>query len=257
MKGIILGLSLVVLLTLAPSVRAQQQQGMQALAQALRSHDFDRGRDSSMDRAPVQTMLARVDPSTVQELEATSVALLSNPNNANLLFRRGFAAMQASDKNLVMKQGWLHFAAIDLEQSLRLNPNNWAVEHDYAQTCYEVGTPGYSLAITHFTAAIRLNAKSARSYMGRGLTYIMMRDEAHATPDLQQALRIDPSLRAELEQQVQGDYARLRDIAGAQQVLRNMEQLWQVDPTARTADQCSAHGGSVITGRCLVLNPPH
>ncbi len=165
--------------------------------------------------------------------------------------------MQASDNNLVMKQAWLHFAAIDLEQSLRLNPNNWAVQHDYAQTAFEVGTPGYSVAITHFTDAIRLNPKSARSYMGRGLTYIMMHDQAHATPDLQQALIIDPKLRAELEQQVKNDYAALRDIAGAQQVLRNIEQLWQVDPTARTADECSAHGGSVITGRCLVLNPPH
>jgi tetratricopeptide (TPR) repeat protein len=257
MKGIIFGSSLVVLLALAPSVRAQQSQGMEALAQAMRSHDLDRGRDSSMNRIPMQTMLARVNPSTIQELEATSISLQSNPNNADLLFRRGFAAMQASDQNPVMSQGWLHFAAIDLEQSLRLNPNNWAVQHDYAQTAYEVGTPGYPMAITHFTEAIRLNPKSARSYMGRGLTYIMLHDQAHATPDLQQALIIDPNLSTELEQQVRGDYARLRDIAGAQQMLRNMEQLWRVDPTARTADQCSAHGGSVITGRCLVLNPPH
>jgi hypothetical protein len=64
-------------------------------------------------------------------------------------------------------------------------------------------------------------------------------------------------LRAELEQQVKGDYAALRDFAGAQQVLRTIGQLSRVDPTAHTADQCSAHGGSVITGRCLVINPPH
>jgi tetratricopeptide (TPR) repeat protein len=257
MKGIIVVSCLVLLLALAPSARAQQSQGMQALAQAMRSHDFDRGRDSSMDRTPMQTMLARVTPGTIQELEATSIALQSNPNNADLFFRRGFAAMEAADQNPVMRQGWLHFAAIDLEQSLRLNPNNWAVQHDYAQTAYEVGTPGYPIAITHFTAAIRLNPKSARSYLGRADAYIMMHDDTHAIPDLQQALSIDPNLKAELEEHVKNDYEALRDVAGAQQVLRNMAQLWQVDPTARTADQCSAHGGSVVTGRCLVLNPPH
>ncbi len=255
MKGIVSVCSMALLVALAPSAWAQQQPGLQALAQAMRSHDFDRGRDSSMDRTPLRTMLLRVEPRVVRELEVTSVALQSDPKNANLLFRRGFAAMQASDQNPVMGQSWKHFAAIDLEQSLIINPNQWAVEHDYAETCYEVGTPGYPIAITHFTAAIRLNPKSARSYMGRGLTYIMMHDDARAVGDLQQALRIDPSLRAELEQQVQEDYAQLRDIAGAQQTMRTIRNLYHVDPTAHSAGQCSAHGGSVITGQCLVPGP--
>ncbi len=69
MKGIIFGFCLIMLLTLAPGVWAQQQQGLRALARALRSHDFDRGRDSSMDRIPIQTMVARVNRNTIQELE--------------------------------------------------------------------------------------------------------------------------------------------------------------------------------------------
>jgi tetratricopeptide (TPR) repeat protein len=245
---------LLVLLVAGPNAQAQQSQEMQALFQAIRSHTYHYG------RANPQQMLERVKKSTVQELAVTSYGLVSNPNDAGLLLRRGYAAMDAADDASVLaRDAWLHFAALDLEQSLRLDPNNWIAHHDYAETAYEIGTPGYPLAITHFTAAIRINPKSARSYMGRGLTYIMMHDQARATPDLQQALIIDPNLRTELEQQVRDEYARLQDIAGAQQELRLMQQMpsWRVDTTAQTADQCSAHGGSMGAGGCLILNRPH
>jgi tetratricopeptide (TPR) repeat protein len=242
-------------LAFAPGAGGQQNQGMQALYQAIRSHDYDHGRSSMYDHTTPQTMLNRVNRSTIQELAVTSNALLSSPNDANLLFRRGFAAMQAADQDDWMRQGWLHFAALDLEKSLHINPNNWVVEHDYAETCYETGTPGYPIAVRHFTAAIRLNPKSARSYEGRGFAYLAMHDQAQATANLQQALRMDPSLRPEIDQQLRAMAKWNRDTLAAQQTLRTMSR-WQVDPTARTAAQCSAHAGNVVNGKCIVVGPP-
>src|ERR1700760_4469107 len=125
MRTVIVGLAVLCLLLLKPNAGAQQNQDMRALAQALHTHDYDRGQGNSYDETPVWVMLKGVHRDTVQTLMQTSNQLVNNPNDAWVLYERGWAASLAPSQNPVMKQGWLHFAAIDLEKSLRINPNNW------------------------------------------------------------------------------------------------------------------------------------
>jgi tetratricopeptide (TPR) repeat protein len=241
------------LLVVGPGAGAQRSQGFEALFQAIHEHSYAHGQYEGMFTATPQQQLERVDRNTLQELAVTSNTLLRNANDVGALVRRGYAAMGAAHESMY-RDAWLHFAAQDLEKSLRLDPNNFVARHDYAETCYEAGDvspaqPVMHLAVTQFTKAIQLNPRSARSYMGRGLAYLMLKDQAHANPDLQQALHLDPSLRPELEKDVNATWQQLGRIAGAQQTLRAMGS-YTVDPTARTAEQCADKKGYWTNGQC-------
>jgi tetratricopeptide (TPR) repeat protein len=231
----------------------QQNPGTQALSQWLHQNSYDHGQYEGTFTATPQQLLERVDRNTVRQLAVTSNTLQREPNNVNALVWRGYAALGAADQSMY-RDSWLHFAAQDFEKALRLDPNNFIARHNYAQTCLEVGDvspaqPVMHLAVTHFTKAIALKPDSARSYMGRGWAYLMLKDEAHANADFQKTLQLDPSLRPELEKEANGIRVKLKQIAGAQQTLRAMGS-YTVDPTARTAGQCAAKKGYWTNGEC-------
>jgi tetratricopeptide (TPR) repeat protein len=246
--GLFLGL-----LISALGAQAQQNNGLQGLFQALHQQGYDQGRYDGVFTATPQQMIERVDRNTIQQLAAASNAIQQNANDVNALVQRGSYSLGAADQSMY-RDSWLHFAAKDLESALRLDPNNFTARHNYAQTCLEVGDvsaaqPVMHLAVFQFTKAIQIRPDSARSYMGRGWAYLMMKDEAHADVDFQKALQLDPGLRQQLVAEANDIRKKLGQIAGAQQTLRAMGS-YTVDPTARTSGQCAEKKGYWTNGEC-------
>jgi tetratricopeptide (TPR) repeat protein len=233
--------------------QAQQNPGLQALFQALHQHGYAGGTYDGFFTATPQQMIERVDSNTIQQLAAASNVLQRSPNDVNALVQRGSSALSAADQSMY-RDSWLHFAAQDLESALRLEPNNFYARHNYAQTCLESGDVSSEqrvtqLAVFHFTKAIALKPDSARSYMGRGWAYLMLKDEAHASADFEKALQLDPSLRPQLVAEANAIRQKLGQIAGAQQTLRAMGS-YTVDHSARSAEQCAANKGYWTNGEC-------
>jgi tetratricopeptide (TPR) repeat protein len=240
-------------LMLALDARAQQNPGLQTLFEALHQHGYAGGIYDGFFTATPQQMIERVDSNTIQQLAAASNVLQRNPNDVNALVKRGSLSLAAADQSMY-RDSWLHFAAQDLENALRLEPNNFYARHNYAQTCLESGDVGpeqqvMHLAVFHFTKAIALKPDSARSYMGRGWAYLMLRDETHANADFQKALQLDPSLRPQLLAEANDIRQKLGQIAGAQQTLRAMGS-YTVDHSALNAEQCAAKKGYWTSGEC-------
>jgi len=129
---------------------------------------------------------------------------------------------------------WRWLAAKDLEQAIQLEPKNFYAWHNYGNLYYLSGDlwmvndhSNARRAVWAFTKAIELNPKSARSYMGRGWTYLRMNDQAHANADLQKALQIDPTLQADMGKEVQGIQKGKRQEAGARGTLKEIDRLWR------------------------------
>src|ERR1700692_978016 len=78
-----------------------------------------------------QQMLQGLDPQTVQQFNAASSAVQKSPNDANALVTRAQIALNISQRSPYSYQ-WVHFAALDLEKALRLDPNNFYALDDYA-----------------------------------------------------------------------------------------------------------------------------
>jgi TPR repeat protein len=143
-----------------------------------------------------------------------------NPDDVDSLIRCGVFFMREAryQKN---PQQWTEVAKTELEHAVRLDPNNFYARHNYGQALFQngdlqplegdtarfnpqaaaarTGSPNMHLAIEQFTAAIQLNPNSARSYMGRGVAYLVLGEDARAQKDFDEALQRDPSLRKELE----------------------------------------------------------
>ncbi len=247
-------LALSCLLITAGTVQAQPGASLQPLFQALHDHSYDGGAYEGMFTATPQQLIDRVDPQTVQQLAEASSALAGNPRDVGNLVLRSSSALNAARQS-IYRDSWLHFAAQDLESALKLDPNNFIAHHNYAQTCLEVGDvnggaqPVMHLAVSQFTKAIALKPDSARSYMGRGWAYLMLRDQANASTDFQKALQLDPSLRPQLEQEAIDIERKLGQLAAAQQMLQAMGS-YRVDHTARTAGDCAAKKGFWTHNEC-------
>jgi Tfp pilus assembly protein PilF len=237
--------------------QAQQNAGLQALFQALHQHGYAGGTYEGFYSATPQQMIERVDRNTIQQLAAASEVLQRNPNDVNALVQRGSSARDAAAQSLY-RDSWLHFAAQDLENALRLDPNNFVARHNYAQTCLEVGDVGpeqrvTQLAVYHFTKAIALKPDSARSYMGRGWAYLELKDETHANADFEKALQLDPTLRPQLLAEANDIRQKQGQMAGAQDMLRRMGS-YTVDHTARSAEQCAEKKGYWTNGECRFMD---
>ena len=126
-----------------------------------------------------EQLLERVDAATIQQLNAANAAVQRHPNDGAALDNRGAIALKISSMSRYPSV-WIHAAAKDLEQALRINGNDFYARHNYAMACFKEGDitpdqPIMRLAITHFNKAIELKPNSARSYMGRGWAYLMLR----------------------------------------------------------------------------------
>jgi hypothetical protein len=91
-----------------------------------------------------------------------------------------------------------------------------------------------------FTKALAINPKSAQSYMGRGFAKLMMAQDAEAQKDFDQSLRLDPSLKTKLLQQVQNIRRTQAERGAAAQTVNTMRQMgkqWSSMPS--TSHPCA------------------
>jgi tetratricopeptide (TPR) repeat protein len=98
-----------------------------------------------------------------------------------------------------------------LERAIQLNPKDYIAWHNYGQLNFEAGDlwlvndhGNARRAIWAFSNAIALNPQFARSYMGRGWSYLELNDETHANADFRTTLQLDPSLAGDIQKEVAG-----------------------------------------------------
>ena len=206
-----------------------------------------------------EKMLQGCDPQTVRQFQEESAILAKNPKNENSLVRSGvFAGMLARTSRY--GSFWLWLEAKDLEQAIALNPKDFAAWHNYGDVNHRTGN-GWDptehsaaiRAVNAFTKAIALNPKSARSYMGRGWSYLDMDDNAHANADFQKALQLDPSLRSDMQKEIGLMQTRKAQISAAKGTLQQMGRYY-VERSATNFDDCSSFRGYWTGGECRISN---
>jgi tetratricopeptide (TPR) repeat protein len=208
-----------------------------------------------------QQMIEGVDPKIVKELESWSRELDKNPKDFNALSQRGFLSMKASHQSRY-RVFWIQKGSKDLEEAIKLNPNDFYVRHNYAQAAFEAGDwsedqPVMRLAVTQFTKAIELNPKSARSYMGRGFAYQMLNDQANAEKDFTKTLELDPSLRGDLQKGANGIAQKKKQVVAAKEMMKRLGR-YRVVPGVRTAQECARYKAYWTQGECresMAMNP--
>jgi tetratricopeptide (TPR) repeat protein len=205
------------------------------------------------------------DPQTLQLFNQQSAALRRNPRDEEALVNRGVYGLRLARKSryetfLV----WL--AAKDLEQAIKIDPNDFAAWHNYGDVNYSAGDmwaindhSNARRSVDAFSHAIALNPRSARSYMGRGWAYYQMFDGAHATADFRKALELDPSLRADLDKEVKNIDGRHRQEVAARGTINQMSSYF-VERSAQNEQQCAKYVCYWTQGECRcsnALNPGH
>lgn len=206
-----------------------------------------------------ERMLERCDPNIVRQFLDESAILAKNPKNTTSLVRSGvFAGMLARTSRY--GSFWLWLEAKDLEQAIALNPNDFAAWHNYGDVNHRTGN-GWDLtdhsaarrAVNAFSKAIGLNHKSARSYMGRGWSYLDMDDNARANADFKKALQLDPSLRSDMQKEIGLMQKRRAEIAAAKGTLNQMGS-YSVERSATNFDECSKFRGYWTGRECRISN---
>lgn len=195
------------------------------------------------------------DPALLRQFQQYTAQIDANPRNVAALTNRGVISMTIARKSS-LDVFWLYAAAKDLEKAIQLAPNDFYAHHNYAEACFRYGDAPNDhsaelLAIREYTRAIEIRPNSARSYMGRSWAYLMLNDTAHAAADAQRTLQLDPSLRADLENESNAIRQRNRQSACAQQTVQRMGAYY-VNRNARTADQCAAAKGYWTNGECRI-----
>ena len=215
----------------------------------------------SIPMPPPERMNRGVDPAKLQQFEQATRTLERNPKDVTALVTRGALGL-----NIAVKSPydffWIYRASKDLELAITLAPNDFFARHNYAQAAFQAGDmgtdqPNMRLAVIQFTKAIQLNPKSARSYMGRGWAYQMLNDQAHMQADYDAALRLDPSLRADLLSEANGIAQKRAQLAGVPAMLDRMARYY-VEPNARTQNDCTRYRGYWTNGECrisMAFNP--
>lgn len=186
----------------------------------------------------MEMMLKGKDPALLKQLSDEMTVLQKNPNDERALSAVGAICLKFSRvKTPVNMWGiWQEIAAKALERAIKLNPKDWIPWHNYGQLNFEAGDlwmvgdhSNAKRAVWAFSQAIALNPKSARSYMGRGWAYLELNDQAHANADFQTTLRLDPSLRGDIEKEVAGIRQQKAQEAGARQTLKALSSVCDSD----------------------------
>lgn len=146
--------------------------------------------------APAQRYLnagqkARIDGAT-QEIR-------TNPRDARGYDRRASFYMEPSPGGGKPPLPNMDLAVADLEKAIRLDPRSYTARHNYAHAAYLLGY--HDFAVNEFGKAIALNPSGARSFLGRGWAQFASCRFDNAGADFTRAVRLDPSLRAEVASQ--------------------------------------------------------
>ena len=206
-----------------------------------------------------QKALEGCDRNNVREFMQQNAILLKNPRDEDALVNHAVWAqrvMRSSHYNT----WWLWLAATDLEQAIKLDPKDFAAWHNYGDVNYMAGDlwmlndhSNARRSVDAFNHAIALNPQSARSYMGRGWAYYQMGEVAHARPDFQKALQLDPSLRADMQKEVGNIDNRHREEAAARGTVDRMASYF-VERNARNEQQCAKYVCYWTQGECRCSN---
>jgi tetratricopeptide (TPR) repeat protein len=204
-----------------------------------------------------QQMLQGRDQAMIQQFMICSSAIEKDPRDTDALDRRAYYDMQFA-RNGLYRVYWRWLAAKDLEQAIKLNPNDFYAWHNYGDLNYNSGDlwmyndhSSAKRAVMAFTRAIALNPKSARSYMGRGWAYLTMNDQQDANADFQAALRLEPSVRPSLEKEVADIQNRKNQEAAARGTLQQMSRYY-VEKSAHTIEDCERARGAWMGGECRI-----
>jgi tetratricopeptide (TPR) repeat protein len=186
----------------------------------------------------MQMMLQGKDPALLQRLTDEMAAIQKNPNDQRALSSVGAICLKFSRvKTPVNMWGvWQDIAAKALERAIKLDSKDWMAWHNYGQLNFEAGDlwmvgdhSNAKRAVWAFSQAIALNPKSARSYMGRGWAYLELNDQARANADFQTTLRLDSSLRGDIEKEVAGIRQQKAQEAAARQTLKALSSVCDSD----------------------------
>jgi tetratricopeptide (TPR) repeat protein len=186
-----------------------------------------------------QDMLRGKDPRMVQQLAHWAEVLRKDPDNVTALDNAGYICLEFSrDKRtpLTRWSDWQLLAAKNLERAIQLNPRDFYAWHNYGQLNFEAGDlwmigdhSNARRAVLAFSEAISLKPTSARSFMGRGFAYVEMNDAAHANADFQTALRLDPSLRGDMQREISGIRQQKAQEIGARGTVQTLQKMSQCD----------------------------
>ena len=130
-----------------------------------------------------------------QGIASQSKAIRKNPKNLSAYLRR--AGHHLTLAKTEQGNSHLRAAADDLARAAQLAPKDATIHRRYADTAAALHE--YQLAVTEYSAAIKLEPRRAASYLDRGLAYLSLRQDRLAKIDFKRALKLNPALRRRLE----------------------------------------------------------
>jgi tetratricopeptide (TPR) repeat protein len=130
------------------------------------------------------------------DMRTLDVYVAQNPRDANAYVTRAQCLLQSQRGMVKPYYGNLVAATKDLETAIRLDPNNVAAHFEYARAAAFEGQN--ELAKIHFTSAIKLDPRSARSYAGRGWVEFNTCQVAEASADFNRAVALDRAVEREV-----------------------------------------------------------
>jgi Tfp pilus assembly protein PilF len=154
--------------------------------------------DCSLSAVVLAIVLAILPPALAAncDMRTLDVYVAQNPQDANAYVARARCLLQSQRGMVKPYYGNLVAATKDLETAIRLDPNNVAAHYDYARAAAFEGQN--ELAKIHFTSAIRLDPRSARSYAGRGWVEFNTCQMADASADFDRAVALDRAVEREV-----------------------------------------------------------
>jgi Tfp pilus assembly protein PilF len=144
-------------------------------------------------------------------------AIQLNPNQTGLHFRLGRMLLNRPATATSASEG-----ERELEQELRLDPNNAEAEFILGDRAREAGQ--WQDAALHFNRAVHTDPNFGDAYLGLGMTYLQSNRPQDATLPLERAARIEPnnpSVHGELAQA----YTAIGRTAEAQRETQMQQQL--------------------------------
>ncbi len=184
-------------------------------------------------------------PDIAAKVAAATAQIQQNPRDPNAWVRRASAYLTPASATAKPPLQNLEAAILDLEQALRLDPNNFYARHNYGHAAYLLGYQDY--AIYEFDRALQIDPRSARTWMGRGWSWYEKCELDRASSDFDRAVSLDQTLASSIARPAEIDSRRT-------ECARIAWQLAHPPPRARGIHQhygpdLGAAGGRPAGGR--------